>query len=79
MKDYVVLKCAFTSSNQAWALKITDYDTIFMYTTANKAENKVMELTAAETGSIPRIYKWEYRPGFETKKEKKDEDNQGEN
>ena len=80
MKDYVVLKCAFTSSNQAWALKITFYDEIFTYSNSTKAEQKVMELTAAETGSNrTRIYKWEHWPGYEKKKEKEKQDEQDEN
>lgn len=68
MKDYVVFKCAFTSSNSVWVTKLTPYDEIFMYPNSNLAENKVQELISEETGSgRGRIFKWEYIPGFEEK------------
>ncbi len=59
MKEYVVWKCAFTSSNSVWSLKLTPYDEILM---------------SEETGSgSGRTYKWEYIPDFEKKQKEKDE------
>lgn len=76
-KDYVVYKCAFTSSNSVWVTMLTPYDEIFMYTNKNKAEQKVQELAGAETGSGRlRVYKWEHIPGFEENQDDQGEDEQ---
>ncbi len=49
MKDYIIYKCAFTSSLRAWALKLTPYDKIFSYHNSEDAEEKVQELISEET------------------------------
>lgn len=77
MKDYVVFKCAFTSSNSVWVTKLTSYDKIFMYTDATQAEQKVQELISEETGSGRlRVYKWEHINGFEDNQNDQGEDEQ---
>lgn len=63
MADYVVYKCAFTSSNSVWVEKLCVNDSFHSYTSSQGAIDKVAALDGAETGSPARTYKWEYISG----------------